>query len=108
MSTSTWQRAAAALTVSRVVILAGQTHGEPSQTNVHPHVSGNCNRSGSGAVESEVIGIHNGIIENYIELKEKSTCPVWKLHRKKSRILSEAISLPAVRHGTLGWQHNMC
>ena len=47
------------------------THGEPSQTNAHPHVSGNCNRSGSGAVESEVVGVHNGIIENYTELKEK-------------------------------------
>ena len=41
------------------------THGEPSQTNAHPHVSGNCSRSGSGTVESEVVGVHNGIIENY-------------------------------------------
>ena len=41
------------------------THGEPSQTNAHPHVSGNCIRSGSGTVESEVVGVHNGIIENY-------------------------------------------
>ncbi len=48
------------------------THGEPSQTNAHPHVSGNCTRSGSGTVESEVVGVHNGIIENYTELKEKS------------------------------------
>jgi len=47
------------------------THGEPSQTNAHPHVSGNCTRSGSGPVESEVVGVHNGIIENYTELKEK-------------------------------------
>ena len=47
------------------------THGEPSQTNAHPHVSGNCSRSGSGTVESEVVGVHNGIIENYTELKEK-------------------------------------
>ena len=47
------------------------THGEPSQTNAHPHVSGNCIRSGSGTVESEVVGVHNGIIENYTELKEK-------------------------------------
>ena len=47
------------------------THGEPSQTNAHPHVSGNCIRSGSGPVESEVVGVHNGIIENYTELKEK-------------------------------------
>ena len=47
------------------------THGEPSQTNAHPHVSGNCTGSGSGAVESDVVGVHNGIIENFVELKEK-------------------------------------
>ena len=45
------------------------THGEPSQTNAHPHVSGNCTRSGSGTVESEVVGVHNGIIENYAKRK---------------------------------------
>ena len=37
------------------------THGEPSETNAHPHVSKDMN----------VIGVHNGIIENYTELKEK-------------------------------------
>ena len=47
------------------------THGVPSQTNAHPHVSGNCTGSGSGVVESDVVGVHNGIIENYAELKEK-------------------------------------
>ncbi len=47
------------------------THGEPSQTNAHPHVSGNCTGSGSGKVESEVVGVHNGIIENFMELKAK-------------------------------------
>ena len=47
------------------------THGEPSVTNAHPHVSGNCTGSGSGEVESEVVGVHNGIIENYEELKDK-------------------------------------
>lgn len=47
------------------------THGEPTQANAHPHVSGNCAGSGSGTVESEVVGVHNGIIENYQELKEK-------------------------------------
>ena len=47
------------------------THGEPSRTNAHPHVSGNCTGSGSGKVESEVVGVHNGIFENYKELKEK-------------------------------------
>lgn len=47
------------------------THGAPSKTNAHPHVSGNCTGSGSGLVEAEVVGVHNGIIENYAELKEK-------------------------------------
>jgi glucosamine--fructose-6-phosphate aminotransferase (isomerizing) len=47
------------------------THGAPSVINAHPHVSGNCTGSGSGIVESEVVGVHNGIIENYQELKEK-------------------------------------
>ena len=47
------------------------THGAPSVTNAHPHVSGNCIHSGSGPVESEVVGVHNGIIENYQELKDK-------------------------------------
>ena len=47
------------------------THGEPSQTNAHPHVSGNCSGTGSGPVESDVVGVHNGIIENFAELKIK-------------------------------------
>ena len=47
------------------------THGDPTQTNAHPHVSGNCTGSASGPVESTVVGVHNGIIENYQELKDK-------------------------------------
>lgn len=47
------------------------THGEPNQINAHPHVSGNARLSASGPVESEVVGVHNGIIENYEELKQK-------------------------------------
>ena len=47
------------------------THGAPSLINAHPHVSGNCTGSGSGTVESEVVGVHNGIIENFQELKDK-------------------------------------
>ena len=47
------------------------THGEPSQINAHPHVSGNATGSASGPVESEVVGVHNGIIENYEELRDK-------------------------------------
>ncbi len=47
------------------------THGEPSQNNAHPHVSGNAQGSASGPVESDVVGVHNGIIENYEELRDK-------------------------------------
>ena len=34
------------------------THGKPTETNAHPHISG------------KVAVVHNGIIENYAELKE--------------------------------------
>lgn len=37
------------------------THGEPSEMNAHPHVSDDGN----------VVAVHNGIIENYQELKDK-------------------------------------
>ena len=47
------------------------THGEPTQINAHPHVSGNARGSASGPVESDVVGVHNGIIENFEELKDK-------------------------------------
>ena len=47
------------------------THGDPSVINAHPHVSGNASESGSGRVDSAVVGVHNGIIENFAELKEK-------------------------------------
>ena len=49
------------------------TYGEPSQSNAHPHVSGNATGSASGPVESDVVGVHNGIIENYEELRAKLT-----------------------------------
>lgn len=37
------------------------THGEPSEINAHPHCSDDGN----------VVGVHNGIIENYQELRDK-------------------------------------
>ncbi len=37
------------------------THGEPSELNAHPHCSD----------DEKVVIVHNGIIENYIELKDK-------------------------------------
>ncbi len=47
------------------------THGEPSEINAHPHISGKMSENGSAVDESNVVGVHNGIIENYQELKEK-------------------------------------
>ena len=37
------------------------THGEPSERNAHPHISD----------DLTVVGVHNGIIENYQELRDK-------------------------------------
>ena len=37
------------------------THGEPSENNAHPH----CNE------DNTIVAVHNGIIENYVPLKEK-------------------------------------
>ena len=37
------------------------THGRPSETNAHPHRAG------------DVVVVHNGIIENYLELKDQLT-----------------------------------
>ena len=37
------------------------THGKPNKVNAHPHISGN------------VVVVHNGIIENYEQLKDKLT-----------------------------------
>lgn len=37
------------------------THGEPSEDNAHPHYND----------DVSIVGVHNGIIENYQELKEK-------------------------------------
>src|SRR3990172_3447165 len=49
------------------------THGKPSETNAHPHRAG------------EVVVVHNGIIENYLELKEH-------LLKRGARIESETDS----------------
>ncbi len=46
------------------------THGEPSETNAHPHSSDDGN----------VIAVHNGIIENYQELREKLIRRGYQFH----------------------------
>jgi len=56
------------------------THGEPSETNAHPHISDDLN----------VTGVHNGIIENYQELKEK-------LEKRKYKFYSQTDSEVAIK-----------
>lgn len=55
------------------------THGEPNQTNAHPHTDG----SGRIAI------IHNGIIENYFALKTEL---IYKGHEFKTETDSEVIA----------------
>lgn len=46
------------------------THGEPSATNAHPHCSD----------DENIIAVHNGIIENYQELRDKLTKKGYIFH----------------------------
>jgi glucosamine--fructose-6-phosphate aminotransferase (isomerizing) len=41
------------------------THGRPSEVNAHPHTGG------GGSSGPKVAVVHNGIIENYVELREE-------------------------------------
>ena len=53
------------------------THGAPSQKNAHPHESENC------------VVVHNGIIENYLEIKNKLLSKGYKF---KSETDTECIA----------------
>ena len=46
------------------------THGEPSENNAHPHIT----------VDYNVVGVHNGIIENYQQLREKMIRKGYKFY----------------------------
>jgi glucosamine--fructose-6-phosphate aminotransferase (isomerizing) len=55
------------------------THGPPNEVNAHPHLSGN----------GRIAIVHNGIIENYVELKARLT---QKGHVFRSETDSEVIA----------------
>lgn len=46
------------------------THGEPSDANSHPHLGG----------DGRIAVVHNGIIENYLELREHLTARGYVFH----------------------------
>ena len=46
------------------------THGEPSESNAHPHATSDMN----------VVAVHNGIIENFKELKDKMIRKGYKFY----------------------------
>ncbi len=53
------------------------THGRPNETNAHPHLAG------------DVAVVHNGIIENYLELREELTAAG---HNFKSETDTECVA----------------
>jgi glucosamine--fructose-6-phosphate aminotransferase (isomerizing) len=59
------------------------THGRPSETNAHPHLAGS------------IAVVHNGIIENYLELKEAL---IKEGHRFSSETDTEIVSHLIVKH----------
>ncbi len=61
------------------------THGEPTEQNAHPHLSGK-----SLGEQPTVVGVHNGIIENFHELREK-------LRRKGYQFYSQTDTEVAVK-----------
>lgn len=65
------------------------THGEPSRANAHPHVD----------AHGKVVLVHNGIIENYAEIRKQ-------LSKKKVRFLSQTDTESATQ--LIGdWYHQL-
>lgn len=57
------------------------THGRPSDENAHPHTSGS------------IAVVHNGIIENYLELREQLRDRGLSSHRRRTARFSRTSSI---------------
>ena len=66
------------------------THGRPSETNAHPHMVGS------------IAVVHNGIIENYLELKEEL---IKEGHRFASETDTEIVSHLVVKYLNQGAEY---
>ena len=73
------------------------THGEPSEMNAHPHVSGD------DYSNSEIALVHNGIIENFADIREKLTAEGYVFSSKTdSEVIVHLIHLYRKDHDLIG------
>jgi glucosamine--fructose-6-phosphate aminotransferase (isomerizing) len=73
------------------------THGEPSEINAHPHVSGD------DYSNSEIALVHNGIIENFADIREKLTAEGYIFSSKTdSEVIVHLIHLYRKDHDLMG------
>ena len=73
------------------------THGEPSEINAHPHVSGD------DYSNSEIALVHNGIIENFADIREKLTAEGYVFSSKTdSEVIVHLIHLYRKDHDLIG------
>ncbi len=64
------------------------THGKPSEQNAHPHRSENC------------VLVHNGIIENYVELKQRLVKDGYKFQSETdTEVVAHLIDTHMKKHG---------
>ncbi len=73
------------------------THGEPSEINAHPHVSGD------DYSNSEIALVHNGIIENFADIREKLTAEGYVFSSKTdSEVIVHLIHLYRKENDLMG------